>query len=131
MPHWTWNFFVTDGSKFNSTYRNVWCRADLAPILEAMKEDDQAALLRHEIDSVRDEKSLVNDGTVYMSQIFTRLKLTLFLAIKTLRASHAICSKPDNMLRHLRDKCPHVTPEVRQMALQELKATSANTNEAS
>lgn len=64
MPHWVWNFFTTDGSKFNVTNKNVWCTAELAPVIKSLEEEDRLALSRHEIDAPRSEKDLMAEGTV-------------------------------------------------------------------
>jgi hypothetical protein len=62
--HWVWNYFDSDGSKFNGSYKNAWCKAELAPILTTLREDDQIALSRHEIDGLRDEKTLLKEGNL-------------------------------------------------------------------
>ena len=60
--HWVWDYFSTDNSKFKGSYKNAWCNAELAPVIANLKEDDQTAKLREEIDAVCDEKTLLKDG---------------------------------------------------------------------
>lgn len=125
--HWVWNHFSTDDSKFNGSYKNAWCKAELAPVIASLKEDDQAAKLRHEIDALRDEKTLLKDGMFCHLCIYTAYMLgepslmCFFSAIAVLGKARVHCSKPDRLLIHLRDNCSHATQELKDQAAQELK----------
>ncbi|KEP45065.1 hypothetical protein V565_322990 [Rhizoctonia solani 123E] len=95
MPHWIWDYFATDGTKSNSSNKNVWCRYDLMPIVQTLMDEDQLSVLRGEISVPRSEKALILEESVLRSKI-------------------------DIMLRHVRDKCIHASPELKQQANDEL-----------